>query len=201
MKNPVSPGNYDIGDQLAQDALAEEMPSPEEAPAAVEGEDELRKEPEIQDPLVRWKKNLEAAKITVSQADAILDQMLKTGYWEKEYTLFRGRLKIKLRTRDAYSLQRTANAVDQLRTNDPRVRSQTLFRLSLAGSLVMYGGTQLALPPRDAEDAAIEQAFNERLQFIDKGIPEFVASQLYFCVENFDTIARAALSEGAATGF
>lgn len=185
---------------LDTDKLAASLLDDEELTEADKKKKEKEEEEKLS-PLERWQRNLKAVDLSEEDAEAILDSMIRQGYWEREYSLFRGKLNIKLRTRDGYSLQRAANALDSLRTNDPYVYTQTIYRLNLAGSLVKYRDVDLRhVSLKDTDEERIN-AYNERLLFIDKAIPATILSQVYNALTHFDNLATAALSEGASSGF
>ena len=147
-----------------------------------------------------WEDRVKASGLTTEQALEILDAMIEKGFYEKTIPLYGGRRALVLRTRDAYCRQRVANALDTLRTNDPRVHSQTTLRICLAGSLVQFGKKTLAFAPPDADLDAQEAAFNERLRYVD-GLGDPFLDTLYATLSQFDRWTYAALSNGAPTGF
>jgi hypothetical protein len=185
------PGSYSTTDALAKQALQEESP--------VEDKDLTEKKPDNnKTPLERWREALTKAEITEEEADKILDSVLSNGYYEKMYPLFKGRLRVTLRSRDSASLQRVSDALDTIRTNDPRVHAQTMNRYNLAASLSRYQDTSFKHPTSSLEER--ENAFAERLKFVDN-IPVPVLLQLYNTLQKFDNAVFAALSEGAEMGF
>ncbi len=153
-------------------------------------------------PAEKWKKNITRLGLSEADARSILRQILKQGYWEKDYNLFQGELSVTLRTRTAYARQRVAIALDSLQKPTPMdVAQQVIYRLNMAGSLVKYNGTALPFPKANASDAEQEAAMDERMETIDKAIPEPVLTVLFQQLSNFDNIAAAVTSEGAVPGF
>lgn len=153
-------------------------------------------------PLEQWLENIKEVGLTEQQADDILDEYITKGYWEKTYKIFKGRITVTMRTRDASHNQRIANTLDSLRTNDPAIHSQNIFRLNLAGSLVRYNKETFNHPKYTGKNSAeMETAFVERLAFIDNSLGELIVNQLFLVVENFDKITRAVFSNGAASAF
>jgi len=152
-------------------------------------------------PAERWEKNISEAKLTPEEAEAILTTVLEKGYWEKTYTLYRGKLKLVLRSRDFSSNQRVAAARDDLRTNDQAVMQQTTLRVQLACSLVSYNDKEQPFARSDAPRSEHADAYNRRLQFCDQVIQGPVTDAVYKCLMDFDQKTYAALSEGADDGF
>jgi hypothetical protein len=142
------PGEYADETTLAkEEALAQTLldeAKPEIAPESkTEGASPAKPE--------TWEDRVKAAGLTMDQALEILDALIEKGFYEKTIPLYGGRRPVVLRTRDAYCRQRVANALDTLRTNDPRVHSQTTLRICLAGSLVQFGKKALAFAASDAD--------------------------------------------------
>lgn len=152
-------------------------------------------------PAERWEKNISDAKLTPEEAEQILTTVLEKGYWEKTYTLYRGKLKVVLRSRDFSANQRVAAARDDLRTNDRLVMQQTTLRVQLACSLVSFNGKEQPFARADATRADHADAYNARLQFCDQVIQGPVTDAVYRCLQDFDQKTYAALSEGADDGF
>lgn len=194
------PGQALSPEQIAQreaDALAEEQAKSEAEHAAKVKEAEANKTP-----AELWKESITKVGLKESEARGILRQILKKGFWEKDYSLFQGELNISLRTRTSYSRQRVAIALDALQKPCPDVVwGQVMARLNLAGSLSKYDDVQLPHTPLKATDDEERKAFEERLEFLDKAVPEPVLSQLYEQLRRFDLIAMAVTAEGAVQGF
>lgn len=188
------PGEYADENKLAQELLEAEA---EKAAAPTQGE--ATKTEEAPKPET-WEDRLKAAGLTPDQGLAILDAMIERGFYEKTFPLYGGKRNLILRTRDGYSRQRVANALDALRTNDPRVHYQTTMRLCLAGSLVQFGKKTLAFAAPDADLDAQETAFNDRLKYLDS-IGDPFLDTLYTILTQFDRWTFAALSNGAPSGF
>lgn len=189
MSDLKRPGQYKTTDEAAK-ALLEQDDASQGAPA--------KEETPKKTSLERWREAIEAAHLTEAEADKILDEVLSKGYYEAPKKLFRGRLSVVFRSRDALSLQRVAEALDAIRTNDPRVHSQTMNRYNLAASLKEYQGK--ALPFKTGTVVEQNEAFMQRLNFID-GLPATVLIQLYAALDQFDNQVFAAMSEGAELGF
>ncbi len=186
----------DIARKDLEDLQEAELSAAEKAAAKAKAE-----EAELT-PAEKWKRNIGKLGLAESDARTILRQILRTGYWEKEYSLFQGELVVVLRTRTAYARQRVAHALDLLQKPIPvDVAQQFMYRLNLTGSLYKYDNVTLPHLKRDASDEDQAKAFDERLEFIDKGIPEPVLTALFQQLSNFDNIAAAVTSEGAVPGF
>lgn len=191
------PGAYSAlnpADEIAKAALMDD-----EASEATEGE-KAPEDPSKKSPMERWRDAVSAAELTEEEADKILDSVLSTGYFEKSYKIFRGKLAVTLRSRDSAALQRVSDALDSVRTNDVRVHTQTMNRYNLAASIVRYQDRQFKHPSPSSELLEKERSFAERLAFVDS-IPAPVLLQLYTLLGKFDGAVFAALSEGAELGF
>jgi hypothetical protein len=187
-----SPGDYN--EQLAQTALKEEVAT--QAAADVAKSDDAT-EPSSAE---RWMANLKAVKLSEEDALGLLDTMLEKGYWAREYKLFRGKVRVVFRTRDALHYERVTTAINRLANPLDTVVSQTVLRLNLVGSLAEYQTIKLRHPPVNAPADEIDQAFQSRVEFV-RGLPAPVIPALYELLGTFDGLVAAALSEGAAQGF
>jgi hypothetical protein len=193
----------DPTDQLAKQML-NEMALEEEPEARAKQIEEVKakaREYMSLTPAERWLRNIKNSGMQEDEANEILDKVLEQGYWEKEYALYRGRLKIVLRSRDAAANQRVANALDDVRTFDQNVLSQARLRVQLACSLVKFRDRTL---PTAAPDQALtdhDRAFTERLAFCDRFIAGPIIEAVYRALIDFDSKTYAALSEGASSGF
>lgn len=194
IQRPGAYGALNQSDELAKAALMEED-APENADAEKAAEDLSKKSP-----MERWRDAISAAELSEEEADKILDSVLSTGYYEKSYKIFRGKLAVTLRSRDSASLQRVSDALDSVRTNDIRVHTQTMNRYNLAASLVRYQDRQFKHPSAASDLMEKDRAFSERLAFVDS-IPAAILLQLYSLLGKFDGAVFAALSEGAELGF
>ena len=193
----------DPADQLAQQML-NEMPMEEEPEArAKQIEDVKSKAKEYVNltPAERWLRNIQNAGLAEDAANEILDKVLEQGFWDKEYLLYGGRLKVTLRSRDAAANQRVANALDEVRTNDLTVTNQARLRVQLACSLVRYRDHALPVASPDLPMGDHDRAFSSRLAFCDRSIAGPVIEALYRALIDFDGKTYAALSEGASSGF
>ena len=198
-QNIRRPGQYPTPttstDDLARASL-EEVEAPSEPAAPPSSEEASAKK----SPMERWRDAIEAADLTEEEADKILDAVLATGHYDKTHKLFRGRMTVVLRSRDAASLQRVSDALDSIRTNDVRVHTQMMNRYNLAASLVRYQDKVFKHPPANGDITDREKSFADRLAFIDT-IPASVLVQLYSLLSKFDNAVFAAMSEGAELGF
>jgi hypothetical protein len=205
MPEPLSPGKYRSPDEIATaelEAVEKEVAAQPEK-AGAEKKDE--KKADNRTPAERWAENLQTAKLTEAQALKILDDICGNGYFEREYSLFHGRLTLTLRTREAYSRHRVAKEIDSMRNPLQETASAASARIQLAGSISRYQmGTQkpivLPHPSPTTPNEEIEKAFLSRLTFVD-GIPDQVIGHVYACLAHFDGVVWAALSEGSAENF
>lgn len=198
---PFNPN--DPADQLAQQMLNEMAPETEPAARAKQIEEVKSKAKEYVSltPAERWLRNIKNAGLEEDDANEILDKVLERGYWEKEYALYQGRLKILLRSRDAAANQRVANALDDVRTYDQAVINQARLRVQLACSLVRFRDKSLPTASPDQAMPEHDRAFSERMAFCDRFIAGPVIEALYRALVDFDSKTYAALSEGASSGF
>lgn len=190
-------------DQLAQELLSTQPAAQTEEARAKQIEEARAKAKEYISltPAERWQRNVKNAQMTEEEANDILDKVLGAGYWEKEYVLFNGRLKLTLRSRDAAANQRVANAMDDVRTFDQRVLDQARLRVQLACSLVRYRDKVLPTSAPDEPAEKHEVAYRSRLAFCDQFIAGPVIDAVYRALIDFDAKTYAALSEGASSGF
>jgi len=152
-------------------------------------------------PAERWEENIKSAKLSLEQANTILDSILQTGYWQKSYSLFNNRLVVEFRTRSAGDTNRVAQALDNIRTNDPNVIQQTVGMVTLACSLVKYNNNILPVAKANATQAEKEDIYIQRRNFCSDTIAGPVLPVILQALSDFDSKVYAALSEGAEHGF
>lgn len=149
-----------------------------------------------------WLDELKSVEITEDEANEILDEYLSKGYWEKEYKLFNGRYVVTLRTRDAAHNQRVANTLDSLRTSDPAVYSQNIFRLNLAGSLAKTKDLEFPYIKFNGKNyKELEDDFTKKLSYIDNSLGDLLVTQLFEVLRHFDKLTTAVFSNGASSAF
>jgi len=186
-------------EELAISALDE--PPPAEPSSESQGSSDASAEPpEKLSPLDRWKANLKAADITEDQANTILDAIITQGHYAQDYKLLHGRLRVRLRTRSASTLRRVGDALDQVRTNDPRVHNQVMGRLLLIDSLASYNKTTFSFPAATAPIDEQQAAYKQRADAVD-AMPGMIYDTLMATLSRFDTQVAAACSEGDVEGF
>jgi hypothetical protein len=190
-------------DQLAQEILSATPPASTEAERVKQIEDARAKAKEYLNltPAERWQRNIKNAGLSETDANDILDKVLEQGFWEKEYVLYNGRLKLTLRSRDAAANQRVANAIDEVRTYDQQVLNQARLRVQLACSLIRYRDKPLPTAAPDEDPMKHDAAFSQRLTFCDRFIAGPIVDVVYRALIDFDAKTYAALSEGASSGF
>lgn len=202
-KTPAPFNPNDPADQLAQQMLNEMAPETEPEARAKQIEEVKSKAKEYVSltPAERWLRNIKNAGLEEDDANEILDKVLEQGYWDKEYSLYQGRLKVVLRSRDAAANQRVANALDDVRTFDQAVINQARLRVQLACSLVRFRDKALPTASPDQPMGEHDRAFSDRMAFCDRFIAGPVIEALYRALIDFDSKTYAALSEGASSGF
>jgi hypothetical protein len=151
-------------------------------------------------PVERWQKLLKDAKLSEDEALRIVDQVLQKGWWEREYLLWGGRLKVVLRSRDVQHRMRLRQALDAVLDKTDFTVSNVVCRCNTAGSLSSYQGRPLAFAPPDATRDKIEEAYQSREEFVSR-LPDPVYEQITAALAHFDLWTMAAFAEGAAQGF
>lgn len=204
MTTPIRPGRPATPTARPTDALAADMladdpePSPAAAPAA-DASEATATAPE-KSPLDRWREAIAKVGLTEDQAHRILDSIVEKGFYQQEYRVFHGRVRVALRTRDSSTLRRVGDALDMARTNDPRVHQQVTSRILLIDSLAVYRDQAYAFAtPADSADRA-QALFNARAQVVDT-LPDKVYDALLGALFKFDQAVFAATSEGDAEAF
>lgn len=189
---------------IQNEPLAPPAAAPAEAPAAATAAEPPAAasgpKPEEKTPVERWREALEAAKITEAEALTVLKSVIQKGFYEKEYPLWKGLVKIVFRTRDAHHVLRVRRALEELEDRSEFSISQTMFRANVAGSLASYQNQSLPFASLDASSALIEEAYFKRYDFVGK-LPGPVFEQITVALAHFDRIVAAACAEGAAQGF
>lgn len=197
MPNPEAlrtPGQYD---ELLAQSLPEEPSNPEteEAPPTTpQPPSDPTQEPRS------WAEAISRVGLPEDQAFKILNEMLEKGYVERSYKIYNGGVAFTLRTRDASWRQREADALDDLRTTDPRVHAQAQMRMRLAGSLMRLNKDVLPGFPADNDPMKAAQVVRDRLAFVDRQ-NDAIVSAIYRYLGRFDECVYAALWVGAPTGF
>lgn len=207
MNTPIRPRGLvskqpTTSDDVAAASLDDADPSPQSGDAAPEAgttEDATDTAQKLS-PLERWKKNLKAAELSEDRANAILDAIISKGYYEQDYKLLHGRLRVRFRTRSASTLRRVGDALDQVNTNDPRVHNQVMGRLLLIDSLAGYNRTTFVFPPVSAPMDEQQMALKARADVVD-ALPAMVYEALMATLSRFDIQVAAACSEGDVEGF
>lgn len=197
--NLTIPGNYGEADDLAMKMLGETPPPAEgtrpAAPAAPP--------PPPVDPVEEWKKLLEKAKLTEVQARDIQRSVLRKGYWQKDYSLFNGELKITLRTRLGDHNQRLIYALDQLRNLDGKAESEMTCHVNLAGSLLRYNDGEKEKLFEFIETSSPterDRTHQLRAEFVTT-IPDPVKAHCFMVLANFDAIVYTAMANGSVGAF
>lgn len=151
-------------------------------------------------PLETWRKKLAELKIEESTAQQILDDVFQKGYYEAPVKLLRGRVTVRLRTRDQTTLRRISDELDQLRTNDPRVHGEVMQRHILIDSLAAFGDETFEFPtPTTVEAKALEMRARRasKLSRMNGALYEALARAL----QRFDQVTYAVLDDGDVQGF
>ena len=181
-----------------EEKIDQEQASVKEKPSEPNKEDVNEKE---LTPIERWRKRLETVGITEAEAEAIADTILRQGYWEQEFSLLpTGKLKMKLRTRDSIHRQRLANALSNT-ANTQAAQYETIARFELASSLVKFGDEVFTHPDASASGKELDDAFVQRLDFVDKRIPDPLQDPVRLALSKFNARVFAALTEGSVEGF
>ena len=218
MADPIArPGSYES--VLQDDFKAASEPEPKAKPKAPEaaapedGPSLLDATPETR-AAIDWKAQLEKLGVSDEQAEKILDELAFTGFYAKEYKLWGGRITVVLRSRDIYCKQRTTQGTDMLRNPTEQSYWFTHYRYNLAGSLQAYKTRRdekpllfrhITIKPTEQITPELmkemEDAFDERLAWVDFQLQGPLGGRLFECVQNLDTLVAAVLAKGAAEGF
>ncbi len=177
----------------------------EEVPAIETSSEKPKVEVDIdptdkQNPIERWQKGLATLGVSEKEAHNVIKLILKQGYWEKEYELWGGLLKITLRTRDAQHLLRVKNALDMLAERTQFAVGEVVRRCNLSGSLAKYQTTHLDHPTNKSTLEEVEECYQSRYDFVGR-LPHPVVEQMVQALIHFEGIVAAITSEGAAQGF
>lgn len=207
MTQPIRPGRPMTPTTRPTDTLAEQMladdpvrPSAEpdtsveaQAPAAAP-------EPPPKAPLDRWREAITKAGLTEEQAHRILDAIVEKGFYQQEFRVFHGRIRVMLRTRDSSTLRRIADVLDMARTNDPRVHQQLTSRVLLIDSLASYQTQKFEFATANDGSERVQSYFDTRARFVDT-LPATVYDALCGALYKFDQAVLAATSEGDTEAF
>jgi len=203
-RKPVRPGTYSRP-QPTDKSVEKEMDDVETVLPATGPTTPPLTEEKNEAPTKAWTELIEEVGLTEARANAILNEIATKGYWEKKYVIWDGLVKVSLRTRDSYNLERVNHALDVLRNPTPNSVSQTIFRMNLAGSISRFQSGEvaaiaLAHPAPTAEFDEIENLFQKRLNYVDK-IAGPILPRLYEALSNFDKVVSAVLAKGSVEGF
>lgn len=192
----VSKKAASISEDIAIQALEDEAKAPENAAEAPTEEADAQ----LSTPLDRWRANVAKAGLTEDEANSIVDSIIQTGHYERGFSLFRGRVKLRLRTRSSLTLRRVGDALDLVRSNDARVHNQVMYRLLLIDSIASFQTTTFEFPRHDAPPERHAAAMQQRADFVDS-LNERLYEAVMGALARFDAIVAAACSEGGVDGF
>ena len=185
------PGNVPRGSMMP----TEPLPEPK-AEAKVETKEEVESTPKIEEPEVPkttvelYQERLANAKITMAEAQTIIDAVLQKDYYE-EFFEIRGQKGV-LRTRSYEDLLRLQAAVETFKPSTQMSQDELMGRYNLAGSLSEWR-TQKFKHETDADF----QANLDRIKKFPGPIMALMIDQL----AKFDAKVMIVFSEGATDSF
>lgn len=149
--------------------------------------------------------NLKALKLTEDDLREIRRDILRHGFWTKEYRLWEGDLIIVLRNAHGEQRMRLSTELNRLDQPTIQLRNEVTQRVNLAGSLLSYddGVRKVSFNyPSRSEKAikVLDEAFAERYSFIDE-IDPTVQAELFAVYYQFANILSLALANGAVSSF
>ncbi len=146
-----------------------------------------------------YEDRLKEVGVSKEAAAVIIDDVLMKGAHSEDIALT-PRIKLRLRTRTARDIRRIQ---EYLEASNPKFENhyqEILSRMSLASSLESFGKDQFAFPGRNDTNTNIEQAFANRLSYVE-ALPDPTLRLLFAKLWKFDNKVRVVLEEGAIENF
>jgi len=163
---------------------------------------DAKPKPDERSPAERWQENLKTVGIDETQARKILRALIRNGYYERDYTLAGGELKLRFRTRDYQNSARLTRAIDTLQNpHDAEARVRMTHRYNLCGSIVMLNAEKFDQPAANASDEDVDRLYTQRMAKLQSKCGPVIESLVLPTLYKFDGLVLAVLSEGAGEGF
>lgn len=153
----------------------------------------------ILQPHLTYEDRLKEIGITRDEAARLVDDVLIAGHYAEDMQITT-RVKVRFRTRLYRDTQRTQSYLEVARPVYDTHYQEIVARYALAASLETLGKDHFEHPGRKAKGEAIEQAFQNRLSFVD-GLPDPTLRLLFSKLFKFDQKVRVVLEEGAVENF
>jgi hypothetical protein len=150
-------------------------------------------------PLQSYEDKLKEVGLTKSDAAKILDDVMMRGHYAEDVQVT-PRFRARLRTRNARDTRRAQEILETQRLTYDSHYAESLSRILLASSLEVFGDERLPHPERRAPVAEVEDAFNNRMRFVES-MPDPALRMMFKQLMNFDKKVAVALEEGAVENF
>lgn len=150
-------------------------------------------------PQLSYEESLKEIKVTREEAAEIVDSVLLKGCYAEDIAITT-RVSVRLRTRQYRDTQRVQAYLEVSRPIYDANVNETIMRYALASSLEKLGKDVLPFPPPGAPGPVMDDAFKERLTFIDN-LPEPTYRLLCRKLVAFDNKVSTVLEEGAIENF
>lgn len=192
---PVVPG-----DKPRPGGQAKVSPEPiAETAAALEAEAKATEAALL--PMRSYEEQLREIGVTKEQAAAIVDAVMRVGYWSEEISITRS-IKARLRTRSSRDRGRALAYVENARPMYDAHYQELMNKHLLAASLESFGEDKFHHPDaRLAKAEEIDQAFETRFRYVDSGMSDPALTLLLHRFFKFEAKIRAVMQEGAVENF
>jgi len=138
--------------------------------------------------------------ITVEQAQIVVDDLMTKGYYQETMNVTKT-ITVDFRTRTHLDYMRYHTALEILNPKYQAEQDEIALRYCLAGSLARFGKVTFDYPnPQTAEEGQAREAFDKRLEWIEKQ-PERVVALLATKLVKFDAKIGTIMAEGVAENF
>lgn len=142
---------------------------------------------------------LEEAEISLDKARMIVDDLLTKGYYEEDIQITKSSY-VTLRTRTHADYRRYLRALEAVNPKYIDEQQEIQIRYFLAASIVAFKGQAFSHPKPSAGDTAIEDAFDQRLEWITNQ-PDTLINLIAVKLSKFDRMVKVVMSEGVIENF
>lgn len=146
-----------------------------------------------------WKQDLEFNRISISDAEKILDTIMQKGFYEESYRIA-GSI-FKLRTRTTVDSDRLIEMLRELAPESEAVATHLIARVNIASSLSKFGDNNFPhSQPSDENRELLDQEWRLRWTFISS-LPQPVFLAIVQTMQRFDLKVNLACDARALENF
>ena len=144
-----------------------------------------------------YEEGLKDVDLTRAEAVSIMETILTTNYYVKEYKI--GPVSLELRTRDYSDTLRISRLLEVESPTYNMSVQDFVARCNLAASLKRYKDEEFSIPDPD-DQSACDEEFHKKLKFVLR-LPHVVVGRLMALSYKFDMMIAAVFADGAPQDF